>query len=393
MNRKEEVNELISRCPEYSFRFSNRVLSHLLSKADSHDNIAISPSRLQAVTALLANWATPETGQAILNALGSNGLSIKEVNALLSRQNIIPTIKESRYRYEVYESPTVEQSTSIWAEESLTIDQSALDEAKEDYNVSARNVDFSDSRTREIIDKSIHDATHGLIDHLDTEFSAGMVAAIIDILYFKAKWCFPFDEHDTKERLFYGTDGKALVNMMKITDFFKYARTNSAQIIRLPYKYEDKNDASFSMVIHLPQGKHTIEDVLRERESADFRIDLDYHEVTLSLPRLSVSSKAEMREILESMGMGFIFEKEDLIPKCIKGLMVSQILQQVKVKVKENGTEASAVTYVPMLMGFGSNEKKTKPIVMKVNRPFLFEIMEDNSRTVLFAGVINNIDQ
>ena len=60
MDRREELNEVIFRYPSFLHRFSNRILSSLLSAGDSHENIAISPTRLQAVIALLANWAEQE---------------------------------------------------------------------------------------------------------------------------------------------------------------------------------------------------------------------------------------------------------------------------------------------------------------------------------------------
>ena len=88
---------------------------------------------------------------------------------------------------------------------------------------------MSISRTplpKEVIDRSICEATLGLIDHLDAELPTDTLAAIIDILYFKAKWWSRFDEYDTKERVFYGADGKTMVKMMKQTESYNYAETS-----------------------------------------------------------------------------------------------------------------------------------------------------------------------
>ena len=85
---------------------------------------------------------------------------------------------------------------------------------------------LSDTITKEVIDRSICEATHGLIDHLDAELPTDTLAAIIDILYFKAKWWSRFDEYDTKERVFYGADGKTMVKMMKQTESYNYADTS-----------------------------------------------------------------------------------------------------------------------------------------------------------------------
>lgn len=43
------------------------------------------------------------------------------------------------------------------------------------------------------------------------------------------------------------------------------------------------------------------------------------------------------------MGLACVLESCDIIPQCIKGLQISDISQQVKIKVDEQGTEAAAV--------------------------------------------------
>ena len=391
MIRREELRDLISRHPAFSRRFSNRILSSLLSAGDSHENIAVSPSRLQAVIALLANWAEPDVCRSMLEPLGCGDMCLGDVNALLSKQNLVSNIEKGSYGAE--SQPEVEQSVSIWAEKSLAIDPSSVDGVMEDYNVSVRNVDFRDPATKGIIDRSISEATHGLIDHLDAELPVETLAAIIDILYFKAAWWSPFEEYDTKDRMFYGVDGKTTVKMMNRTGSYDYAETSSCQMISLPYMCAYDSDVSFSMVVYLPRGRHTVEDVLEERRTNEFRTDFAPTDVALSLPRFSISSRVDMKDLLGSLGLGFIFGNRNLIPKCIKDLMVSQVIQQVRVNVKENGTEAAAMTYVCMLAGCCPDEEEPKPIVMKVNKPFLFEIIEDSSRTVLFTGVVNNIQE
>lgn len=146
MDRREELNEVIFRYPSFLHRFSNRILSSLLSAGDSHENIAISPTRLQAVIALLANWAEQDVCRAMLDSIGGDDMDIEAVNALLSRQNLVSGIEEGCYGAE--NEPVVEQGVSIWAQKSLIIDHSSVDGVMEDFNVSIRNVDFKDTITK-----------------------------------------------------------------------------------------------------------------------------------------------------------------------------------------------------------------------------------------------------
>ena len=62
----------------------------------------------------------------------------------------------------------------------------------------------------------------------------------------------------------------------------------------------------------------------------------------------------------------------------------------VKFKIDENETEAAALTEAVMVGALPPNEMK-EHVVVNVNRPFMFEIAEEYSNTILFTGVINNI--
>jgi serine protease inhibitor len=73
-------------------------------------------------------------------------------------------------------------------------------------------------------------------------------------------------------------------------------------------------------------------------------------------------------------------------------MQIQEIAQQVKIIVKETETEAAAVTSF-FAAGCPPPEIEKRPITMTVNRPFLFEIVEDFSNTILFTGIINNIDE
>lgn len=72
-------------------------------------------------------------------------------------------------------------------------------------------------------------------------------------------------------------------------------------------------------------------------------------------------------------------------------MQISDIAQQVKIKVDEQGTEAAAVTFMAEA-GCCPPEVEPTLKVMRVNKPFLFEIVEESTNTILFSGVINNIE-
>jgi serine protease inhibitor len=115
-------------------------------------------------------------------------------------------------------------------------------------------------------------------------------------------------------------------------------------------------------------------------------------EVKLTLPKFTIKSNVDMKQVLREIGLECIFESTDIVPGLINDVRIDDISQQVKIKVDENETEAAALTEMCVAMGLPPTEIK-EPVVMNVNRPFMFEIAEEYSQTILFTGIINHIEE
>ena len=392
---KEDIEEILRLHNDFSTRFNNYVLKSLIEENGDKQNIALSPSRLQAVLVLLANWTTPNNSRWILDQTVSDVIDIKEANLLFNSDNIQPIPHEETFRdmdgNPIQMVPTIEQQTTLWYKHDLTLNTKAIDNIKDAFHVTVNAVDFSDANIKNVIDEEVCKGTHGLIDHLDTDIDAAMLALIVDILYFKGAWEYEFDEYNTKDRMFYGTKGKAKVPTMQSEGRMDYAETSVYQAVRLPYMCESVNHKEFAMRIYLPKNKYGISDVLNFIQNEDYELYTEREEVKLSLPKFEVANNIDVKNLLSRMGLTCVLESYDIIPQCIKGLQISDIAQQVKIKVDEQGTEAAAVTFMAVT-GCCPPEIEPTPKVMRVNKPFLFEIVEETTNTILFSGVINNIE-
>ena len=392
---KEDIEEILRLHNDFSTRFNNYVLKSLIEENGDKQNIALSPSRLQAVLVLLANWTTPNNSRWILDQTVSDVIDIKEANLLFNSDNIQPVPHEETFRdmdgNPIQMVPTIEQQTTLWYKHDLTLNTKAIDNIKDAFHVTVNAVDFSDANIKNVIDEEVCKGTHGLIDHLDTDIDAAMLALIVDILYFKGSWEYEFDEYNTKDRMFYGTKGKAKVPTMQSEGRMDYAETSVYQAVRLPYMCESVNHKEFAMRIYLPKNKYGISDVLYFIQNEDYELYTEREEVKLSLPKFEAANNIDVKNLLSRMGLTCVLESYDIIPQCIKGLQISDIAQQVKIKVDEQGTEAAAVTFMAVT-GCCPPEIEPTPKVMRVNKPFLFEIVEETTNTILFSGVINNIE-
>lgn len=394
MVQKTKLQEILKLHGDFSARFCGHVLQLLMENSDSKENIALSTARLQAVLVLIANWTTPEIRKQILSMAVGENITLDEANLLFDFANVKPIPDENVIVWDddgnpVSLTPTLEQQTTLWYKNGLTFNENAIEKMKSAFNACARAVNFADPKTKDIIDKTVRKATHDLIPHLDANIDALTRSLIVDILYFKGSWRDQFYEENTAERIFYGTQGKKKVPTMHRQGRMDYKETPVYQAVNLLYTCVSANHKQFAMRIYLPVGEHTISDVLEEMRKAEYKFSSKFEEVDLSLPRFEVTSRLDLTALLKSMGMSCLFESENIIPECIEGSQMADIVQQVKVKVDENGTEAAAVTCCSVGCLW---YEKPHPKVMKVNKPFLFEIVEETTNTVLFSGVINNIE-
>lgn len=377
--------ESTSYFPRFSVEFANSLLRQLLSDPKDDGNIAISPSRLQTVLAILANFTKPAVQKRILEVIGNDVLEIDDANSLCNKDRLSVTQLDDDYPI-----PTIEIKTLLWMKEGLKVNQKNLDKISADYDVVLKQVDFTNPDTISIIDKTIDEATHGLVPEIQSDIQPDTQLLLTDILYFKAMWE-AFNEEATTNCLFYGTRGKVKVPMMHCLDSTDYCESEYYQMVRLPYMCMSEPHKHFSMRIILPKKGYSLYEALYDIWNNEFPYDFSVEEVKLSLPRFTAESNINMKEILTNIGLGYLYESTDIIPSLVKHIQLSEIAQRVKIKVDESGTEAAALTYC-CDVGCAMIDEKPQPIVMNVNRPFVFEIVEETTSTVLFTGVIKNIE-
>lgn len=380
---KQEIMEMYR---NFSAKFSNKLLYKLVD-SKGNDNIAISPSRLQNVLVLVANWASPQIRKAILGGIGSEVMEMDEANVLCNKEHLhLTSWKEGDGDF----IPIIETNTFLWMKKGLELKEDGLSSVSSDFDVALREVDFSQSETRDIINQAVNEASHGLIKEINSDIQPLTQMLLTDILYFKAKWDERFYEEDTAERIFYGTKGKEKVPMMRKTDALMYSETQTCQVVQLRYMCMSEQDKCFTMRIYLPKEKCSIPDVLQELWNSEFYFDMTEEEVKLTLPKFTIKSNVDMKQVLRQIGLECIFETADIVPGLVNDVRIDDISQQVKIKVDENETEAAALTEMCVAMGPPPTEIK-EPVVVNVNRPFMFEIAEEYSNTILFTGIINNI--
>ena len=170
-----------------------------------------------------------------------------------------------------------------------------------------------------------------------------------------------------------------------------YKETDKYQMVELSYLTDISSEKSYVMRIYLPRLCVSNAELIRTIAEDDTKQGVREEHVCLYLPRFSVETNIRMTDILRQLGLEELFVSTDILPQLADNIQISDIAQKVKIIVNETETEAAALTSVIDVGGLPPEEEYEKPIVVTVDRPFLFEIMEESSGIILFTGIINDI--
>lgn len=236
----------------------------------------------------------------------------------------------------------------------------------------------------------VKEKTNGKISSILDRLDAMTVLVLLDAIYFKAKWQMTFDAHDIRDEVFHLADGEAKVPTMHLRADFALATRPGYQAIRLPYV-----GGRMSMVVVLPDaGNAAMAQRLDDQEMKSLFAALKTppRHVELALPRYHAMFKSSLVAPFKDMGMrrAFDFQTADFSgmtgkPQADLPLAIGQIVHAAVIDVAEEGTEAAAATAATMV---AKGIRSPPAEVFRVDRPFLFAIVDETTGAVLFEGRI-----
>lgn len=208
--------------------------------------------------------------------------------------------------------------------------------------------------------------TNGLIPHILNSVTPKS-NVFINALHFKGDWLKPFSE-GTNPAPFYGSVGESVVpTMFRKCSFGFY---QDGDVLNVKLDYTGGNYKPFAFLISMPKAK-PLEQYIQENLEFENYHAWGYSPLKLHLPKFTLESTVDIQEAL---GVE------------IKGAVSAQ--STAKMEVNEEGTEAAAVSRVTILC---CGMAPPTPIEVKINRPFIFRLIDQTTDTVIFNGAINNL--
>ena len=350
-----------------------------INKEKIGENLIISPLSIYQLLSLLSNGAKGETISEMIKALGSSNIEeLNDINRKILEQSKLFSNIEIANAIMTKCKPL--NSFLMYAKLYLA--------------------DVEILESVEQINNWCSEKTHGKINQIIEELNPQTKMILLNAVYFKGNWVFPFDKDSNMKLPFYNLGKeKILVETMVGIENYRYFENPEFQIIELPFK-ED----FMSAIIILPSENSDInlyiESLLSKDQSKLYQLiqKLDYARVQIELPKFEINFSQVLNNDLKKLGIKQIFEceKGDLSGLCEeeKNIWVSSIIHKTYLKINESGTEAASVT-AAIALGMAINYNKEIIIYkMKVNRPFLFILK--NSRfpqgyDIVFMGKIEKI--
>ncbi|KAJ1105195.1 hypothetical protein NDU88_002603 [Pleurodeles waltl] len=276
---------------------------------------------------------------------------------------------------------------ALFIKEELKLVPKFLDDVKSQYHSEAFSTNFkNEEEAKKQINDYVAKHTNGKIVDFLKSIDQQTAMVLVNYIFFRGKWVMPFDEENTQEADFH-VDEKTVVKVpmmfrsgMYSTD---YDEDLSCTVVKMPYKGE----ASALLIIPNEGKMKQVQDALSRPTVMKWVKSLAHGRgpVDLFVPKFSITTTLELKDILENLGMTDMFS--DLADfSGITGepnLKVSKAFHKAMLSIDEKGTEAAGTTIFEMM-------PMSLPPTIKVNRPFLILIYHKKTRSTLFMGKIVN---
>lgn len=341
-------------------------------------NIFMSPISISTALAMTLNGADGQTKTEMHNTMELANLELEEVNEAF--QYVLTALPE------LDNGTELKFANSIWHDLDFTAYADFLDVNTNFYDSEVNGLDFKDPNSVDVINNWASDNTNGLIDEILTQIPGGAVMYLINAIYFKGAWRFPFDpEHTADAEFFVTPDQSVPIERMsfgaEVT--FPYLENELFQAVDLPY-----GDSIFSMSVFLPKANSSLDDIVNSLEAEtynDWVNSFASRRMNFFMPKFKMEYEKKLNDILKSLGMVDAFDggRADFSKLGPGGLYISMVKHDAFVEVNEEGTEAAAVTTVEV-------SETSVGLFIDLNRPFLFVIRENKTNSVLFMGKMMN---
>ncbi|QQO78786.1 serpin family protein [Actinomyces sp. HMT897] len=402
-----------------------QLLGHLMAEAPG-TNILVCPLGLALALALVADGATNAATQGYDRLLGAGGRD---------RDRAWSAVQTALGRYDRSldgfdpgkppETPLVHVANHVVVvdREEVAVSQAYLDTVLRWFSAQVEKVPVGDLTAN--LSAWAQEHTAGLIKKTGIEVTGDTALVLQNALLFAARWSTPFNAEGTAEDTFTRADGSTTrAQFMNDTRTIPYARGRDWAAVRLDYQDGQgggwPRGQGLAMDVVLPRRRTSPADLppatwaqasaaLDRAAGLDRAVEVgrvevagldqatspgraevagpgmkgpDYRRVRIALPVLDlVSGPVELLEMLKALGLD-----ASSLDGIALGLSISQVVQQVRLLVDEEGTVAAALTEAAIMDGCAPVQDDPTDFI--VNRPYVLRLRDLATGTTLVQAAV-----
>ncbi len=351
----------------------------------SKDNMMISPLSMIMALGMLEN--------------GVQGNSEKEIAKLLNvkANTLNKWLKAWSTMQKANKESKLHIGNSLWfkeTERSFRLKEAFLDKITGVYGADLFMAKF-DQTTVDQVNQWIDKNTDGMIKKMFEKFEPDTISLLINAIAFQGTWRDEYkDENVVKDEEFTRGDGtKEKVTMLHSKEDLYI---ENKKVTGFTKEYKD----GYYFVALLPKEGVSLEEYVKGLNGSKFRNLFTkyakYGNVNAVIPEFkSEYTEDNVKKAFEAMGVKEVFDskKADLrnmfkIATC-ENAYVQDIKHKTFIQLDREGTKAAAATAV--VIGKCTSVAPTEEYTVRLDRPFIYAIMDNVSHMPVFIGTVAKI--
>ena len=354
--------------------FGMELFRDIVKHEHADSNVFISPLSISVALGMTANGAVGETREQMYTALQFPELTPSQINE--AYKNVIEILPQ------VDPEIAISIAQSIWYPPWVSVQPEFIDLSRDYFSALVRELDFSIPTAKDTINAWVAGETNDRIPELlEDRIHRDIIMILVNAIYFKGAWMYPFNPDSTADDQFILADGSQVAcRMMNRLGNVGYFSDSLFDAVNLPY-----GNGDFAMAVFLPQPSLSTTELAEqftETNWSEWVLRFYEERVMLEFPRFKIEYGIGLNDCLRRLGMTLPFEPSADFSNMFAGGggWIDTVIHKAFVEVNEEGTEAAAATAVLM--------ERSGPTAFRIDRPFIFVIWERQTGTILFMGKV-----
>lgn len=365
--------------PELYSRFSS-ILSenaiNILKSANDKDNSVFA---ILSANYMLGNIAN-----------GASGSSLKALKAYLGEGMALAELNECfKYLYTRLTAFNTDDSylhldNAIFCSKDKEIKKSYIQKLLDNYVTEAFETNYKEDGSNKLNEWFKEKCSK---DNIISTASNNNEIYILNNISAKLAWINPYSKSQTKTATFNGLENinNNVKYLCSVERYFKdskaqgfiksFANSTCKFVAIIP-----NNDLTLSEYISQINNEELI-NLINSNQSLQF--------ANVEMPTFSINQTVAYKDILSNYGLKDEFTSSaDFTNICAKNLYINDIYQNISLEISESGLMQYSEPTEEINNPSYSNEIET---TLKINRPFIFAIIDNETNTPIIIGTINNI--